>query len=49
MFEVNVFINDEMYGSGSGKSKKIAAQMAAKEGLKKIKGQTKEHRAKSAD
>jgi ribonuclease-3 len=43
IFEVNVFINDKMYGSGKGRSKKIAAQMAAKEGLKKIKGQTKEH------
>lgn len=49
IFEVNVFINDEMYGSGKGRSKKIAAQMAAKEGLKKIKGQTKERKAKDAD
>ncbi|MBI5675132.1 MAG: ribonuclease III [Nitrospirae bacterium] len=41
IFEVNVFINDEMYGSGRGRSKKTAAQLAAKEGLNKIKGQTK--------
>lgn len=49
IFEVNVFINDEMYGSGRGRSKKIAAQLAAKEGLKKIKDQTTEHRVKDAD
>ncbi|MEW6715738.1 MAG: ribonuclease III [Nitrospirota bacterium] len=49
IFEVNVFVNDEMYGSGKGRSKKIAAQMAAKEGLKKVKGNTKEHRAKNVD
>jgi len=41
IFEVSVFINNEMYGSGSGRSKKMAAQMAAKEGLKKINEKTK--------
>ncbi|KPK02351.1 MAG: hypothetical protein AMK71_02465 [Nitrospira bacterium SG8_35_4] len=37
IFEVKVFINDDYYGSGTGKTKKAAAQMAAKAGLKKIR------------
>jgi len=37
IFEVKVFINDDHYGSGTGKTKKAAAQMAAKAGLKKIR------------
>jgi len=49
IFEVNVFINEKMYGSGRGRSKKVAAQMAAEEGLKNIKDQTTEHGAKNAD
>jgi ribonuclease-3 len=36
VFEVKVYINDKVYGSGKGKSKKSAAQIAAKAGLKKI-------------
>jgi len=36
-FEVEVFIKNEFYGSGRGKSKKEAAQKAAEVGLKKIK------------
>jgi ribonuclease-3 len=36
IFEVKVYINDKVYGSGKGKSKKSAAQIAAKAGLKKI-------------
>ncbi|MBI4654369.1 MAG: ribonuclease III [Nitrospirae bacterium] len=35
-FEVKVFIGDELYGAGKGKSKKDAAQRAAEEGLKKL-------------
>ena len=37
IFEVKVFINDDHYGSGTGTTKKAAAQMAAKAGLKKIR------------
>jgi ribonuclease-3 len=36
-FEVKVFIKDDYYGSGKGKTKKAAAQKAAKDGLKKIR------------
>ncbi len=49
IFEVNVFINEKMYGSGRGRSKKVAAQMAAEEGLKNIKDQTTEHGTAGAD
>lgn len=35
-FHVNVSINDEIFGNGTGKSKKEAEQMAAKEALKKV-------------
>jgi len=37
IFEVKVFINDDFYGSGTGKTKKAAAQMAAEAGLKKLR------------
>jgi ribonuclease-3 len=37
IFEVNVFIDDEFYGTGTGRSKKEAAQKAARAGLKKLK------------
>lgn len=37
IFEVEVFIKNDFYGSGKGKSKKEAAQKAAEVGLKKIK------------
>ena len=37
IFEVKVFINDDYYGSGKGKTKKAAAQKAAEDGLKKIR------------
>ncbi|MCK5505468.1 MAG: ribonuclease III [Thermodesulfovibrionia bacterium] len=37
VFEVKVFINDNLFGSGSGKTKKAAAQKAAEAGLKKIR------------
>jgi ribonuclease-3 len=37
IFEVKVFINDDYYGSGKGKTKKAAAQKAAEAGLKKIR------------
>lgn len=40
VFEVKVFIRNKLYGSGRGKSKKIAAQKAAKAGLKKLKDAT---------
>jgi ribonuclease-3 len=36
-FEVKVFINDNYYGLGKGKTKKAAAQKAAEAALKKIK------------
>ena len=36
IFKVKVFINNVCYGSGRGKSKKAAAQMAAQTGLDKI-------------
>jgi len=36
IFEVEVFIKNEFYGSGRGKSKKDAEQKAAEAGLKKI-------------
>lgn len=36
-FEVKVFIGSDFYGSGSGKSKKEAAQQAAEVALKKLK------------
>ncbi len=39
IFEVKVYINNELLGSGKGKTKKAAAQKAAEEGLKKIKEQ----------
>lgn len=35
-FQVNILINGEIYGSGSGKSKKEAEQNAAREALEKI-------------
>ena len=35
-FEVKVFINDDVIGSGKGKTKKAASQKAAEAGLKKI-------------
>jgi len=35
-FEVEVFIGDELYGKGKGRSKKEASQRAAEEGLKKL-------------
>ena len=37
LFKVKVFINNVCYGSGKGKSKKAAAQMAAETGLEKIR------------
>lgn len=37
IFEVDVFIKNELYGSGKGKSKKEAAQNAARVGLRKLK------------
>jgi ribonuclease-3 len=37
VFEVKVFINDKLFGSGRGKTKKAAAQKAAEAGLKKIR------------
>ncbi|MBI4843206.1 MAG: ribonuclease III [Nitrospirae bacterium] len=37
LFEASVKVNNDMLGKGSGKTKKAAEQMAAKEGLKKIK------------
>ena len=36
IFEVKVFINDKLLGSGKGKTKKAASQKAAEEALKKI-------------
>ena len=36
LFEVQVFIGDTCYGSGTGKTKKAAAQNAAQKGLLKI-------------
>lgn len=36
MFEVNLFIEDKLYGVGTGLSKKAAEQEAAKEALKKL-------------
>jgi ribonuclease-3 len=36
-FEVKVLIKDDFLGSGKGKTKKAAAQMAAEAGLKKIR------------
>ena len=38
VFEVKVYINDKVFGSGKGKSKKSAAQIAAKAGLIKMQG-----------
>jgi ribonuclease-3 len=35
-FEVEVFINTDLYGTGRGKSKKEAEQKAARQGLRKI-------------
>lgn len=37
VFTVDVFVNGERIGTGRGKSKKVAQQMAAKEGLEKLK------------
>jgi ribonuclease-3 len=37
VFEVKVYVNDNLLGSGRGKTKKAAAQKAAEKGLKKIK------------
>jgi ribonuclease-3 len=37
IFEVKVFIDDDYYGSGKGKTKKAAAQKAAEAGLKRIR------------
>lgn len=36
-FEVKVYIKDEVYGTGKGKSKKTAQQLAASAGLRKLK------------
>lgn len=36
MFRVQVLVNDEVYGEGSGESKKVAAQMAAEQALKRV-------------
>ena len=36
IFEVKVFINNDMYGSGKGKTKKAAAQRAADAALRKV-------------
>lgn len=36
-FEVEVFIGDELYGKGKGRSKKEASQKAAEEGLEKLR------------
>lgn len=38
IFEVHLFIQDNLYGVGMGRSKKIAEQKAAKEALLKIEG-----------
>jgi ribonuclease III len=38
-FEVNIIINNEVYGVGTGSSKKSAEQQAAKQALEKLKGQ----------
>jgi len=35
-FEVNVYIKNKLYGTGTGKNKKSAQQLAAKAGLKKL-------------
>ena len=35
-FTIEVFINDESYGFGSGNSKKIAEQNASKTALEKL-------------
>jgi ribonuclease-3 len=35
MFRVQVLVNDEVYGEGTGESKKLAAQMAAEQALKR--------------
>jgi ribonuclease-3 len=37
IFEVKVFVKNDFYGDGRGKSKKEAAQKAAKAGLRKLK------------
>lgn len=34
MFKVQVLVNDQVYGEGTGESKKVAAQMAAEQALK---------------
>jgi dsRNA-specific ribonuclease len=35
-FEVKVFVENDLHGTGKGKSKKEAAQKAARAGLKKL-------------
>lgn len=37
VFEVNVFVNDELIGTGTGKNKKAAEQKAAEQGLIRIR------------
>ncbi|RMD60192.1 MAG: ribonuclease III, partial [Nitrospirae bacterium] len=37
-FEISIYIKNELFGSGKGRSKKEAAQMAAKEALTKLEG-----------
>lgn len=41
VFEVRVFIRDDCYGTGSGRTKKSAAQKAAEAGLKEIQAAKK--------
>lgn len=41
IFEVNLFIANDLYGVGKGHSKKLAEQNAAKDALAKIEGQIK--------
>ncbi|MBP7928209.1 ribonuclease III, partial [Patescibacteria group bacterium] len=38
-FKVGVYLNNDLYGSGEGKSKQKAQQAAAKAGLDKFKTQ----------
>ncbi len=38
-FQVQVLVGDEVYGEGSGESKKIAAQMAAQAAIEKVKNE----------
>jgi ribonuclease-3 len=43
-FEVNVYIKNKLYGTGTGKNKKSAQQLAAKAGLKKLTKTEKKER-----